>query len=81
MPGLMSPTWYGLAAPAGTSPEIVGKLAGAFATVLHSPDVKAKLASQGAEVFYLPPKQFVAYLATDGDRLRQLIKVANITGE
>ena len=37
--------------------------------------------AQGAEVFYLPPKQFVAYLADDANRLRQLIKTANITGE
>jgi tripartite-type tricarboxylate transporter receptor subunit TctC len=74
-------TWYGLSAPAGTPNEITGKLADAFATVLRLPDVKAKLASQGAEVFYLPPKQFLAYLADDANRLRQLIKTANITGE
>jgi tripartite-type tricarboxylate transporter receptor subunit TctC len=74
-------TWYGLSAPADTPNEITNKLADAFAAVLRSPDVKAKLASQGAEVFYLPPKQFVAYLADDANRLRQLIKTANITGE
>jgi tripartite-type tricarboxylate transporter receptor subunit TctC len=80
-PGFDVTTWYGLSAPAGTPPEITSKLADTFATVLRSPDVKAKLASQGAEVFYLPPKQFVAYLADDASRLRQLVKTANITGE
>jgi tripartite-type tricarboxylate transporter receptor subunit TctC len=80
-PGFDVTTWYGLSAPAGTPAEITDKLAGAFATVLGSPDVKAKLATQGAEVFYLPRKQFVAYLADDANRLRQLIKTANITGE
>ncbi len=74
-------TWYGLAAPAGTPADITDKLAEAFATVLHSPEVKAKLAMQGAEVFYLPPKQFVNYLTEDATRLKQLIKTANITGE
>jgi tripartite-type tricarboxylate transporter receptor subunit TctC len=74
-------TWFGLAAPAGTPVEVTDKLADAFATVLYAPDVKAKLATQGAEVFYLPPKQFVAYLADDANRLKQLIKTANITGE
>jgi tripartite-type tricarboxylate transporter receptor subunit TctC len=49
--------------------------------VLGSPDVKEKLATQGAEVFYLPRKQLMAYLADDANRLRQLIKTANITGE
>jgi tripartite-type tricarboxylate transporter receptor subunit TctC len=80
-PGFDVTTWYGLSAPAGTPAEITDKLASVFATVLRSPDVKAKLAAQGAEVFYLPRKQFVAYLADDANRLKQLIKTTNITGE
>jgi tripartite-type tricarboxylate transporter receptor subunit TctC len=74
-------TWYGIAVPAGTPPAIVERLAAAFEQVLGSPDVKAKLASQGAEVFYLPPKRFAAYLADDAARLTKLIKSAHITGE
>ncbi len=80
-PGFDVTTWYGLSAPAGTPAEVTDKLASAFATVLGSPDVKAKLATQGAEVFYLPRKQFMAYLTDDANRLKQLIKAANITGE
>jgi Uncharacterized protein conserved in bacteria len=45
-------TWYGIAVPAGTRPEIVTRLASTFERVLADPDVKAKLASQGAEVFF-----------------------------
>jgi tripartite-type tricarboxylate transporter receptor subunit TctC len=80
-PGFDVTTWYGLSAPAGTPAEITDKLASVFATVLRSPDVKAKLAAQGAVVFYLPRKQFLAYLADDANRLKQLIKTTNITGE
>ena len=74
-------TWYGIAVPAGTRPEIVARLASTFERVLADPDVKAKLASQGAEVFFLPPKEFVAYLADDSARLIKLMKSANIVGE
>jgi tripartite-type tricarboxylate transporter receptor subunit TctC len=74
-------TWYGIAVPTGTPPEIVDRLAAAFELVLSSPEVKSKLASQGAEVFYLPPKRFVAYLAEDAARLTKLIKSANIASE
>jgi len=74
-------TWYGIALPAGTPPATVDRLAAAFEQVLGTPDVKAKLASQGAEVFYLPPKRFLAYLADDSARLTKLIKSANIAGE
>lgn len=80
-PGFDVTTWYGIAVPAGTRPEIVTRLASTFERVLADPDVKAKLASQGAEVFFLPPKEFVAYLADDSARLIRLMKSANIVGE
>jgi tripartite-type tricarboxylate transporter receptor subunit TctC len=57
-------TWYGISAPAGTSP-----------------DVKAKLAAQGVETYYLGPKEFTAYLADDARRMGDLIKSANIKGD
>jgi hypothetical protein len=41
----------------------------------------AKLASQGAEVFHLPPKRSLAYFTEDAARLTKLIKSANIAGE
>ena len=74
-------TWYGIAVPRGTPQAIVEHVSSVFEQVLNAPDVKAKLASQGAEVFYLPPKRFVAYLADDAARLTKLIKSANIAGE
>jgi tripartite-type tricarboxylate transporter receptor subunit TctC len=80
-PGFDVTTWYGIAVPAGTRPEIVARLASTFEHVLADPDVKAKLASQGVEVFFLPPKEFVAYLADDSARLIKLMKSANIVGE
>ena len=80
-PGFDVTTWYGIAVPAGTRPEVVARLASSFEQVLHDPEVKAKLAAQGAEVFYLPPKQFAAYLADDAARLTKLMKSANIVGE
>jgi tripartite-type tricarboxylate transporter receptor subunit TctC len=80
-PGFDVTTWYGIAVPAGTRPGIVARLASTFEHVLADPEVKAKLASQGAEVFYLPPKEFVSYLADDATRLTKLMKSANIVGE
>jgi len=74
-------TWYGIAVPAGTPADVVERLAAAFEQVLGSSDVKTKLAAQGAEVFYLPPKRFLAYLTEDAARLTKLIKSANIASE
>ena len=74
-------TWYGVAAPAGTPPAIVDRLAAVLGKVLASPEIKAKFAAQGTEVFLLPPKEFAAYVQEDAKRLTDLIKSANIQGE
>ena len=71
-------TWYGIAAPAGTPQAVVDKLAAAFKKSLENPDTKAKLAKIGFATFYLPPKEFVAYLGEDEKRMSNLIKTAHI---
>jgi tripartite-type tricarboxylate transporter receptor subunit TctC len=72
-------TWYGITAPAGTPQPVIDKLSGAVAKVLSTPEVTAKLTSQGAEIFHLPPAQFAAYLQQDADRLLKVMKAAKIT--
>ena len=74
-------TWYGIAAPAGTPQAIVDRLAAAFQKSVNAPDIKAKLAAQGVETFYLGPKDFMAYLSDDAKRMSDLIKSANIKAE
>ena len=56
--GFNTVTWYGIAAPAGTPPAVVDKLAAAFEKSLASPEVKSKLAAQGVETFFLSPEGF-----------------------
>ena len=74
-------TWYGITAPAGMPPAIVDRLASVLGKALASPDIKAKFAAQGTEVFLLRPNEFAAYVQEDAGRLTALIKSANIQGE
>jgi tripartite-type tricarboxylate transporter receptor subunit TctC len=74
-------TWYGITAPAKTPPAVIDALAAALTKVLTSPDIKAKFAAQGTEIFLLQPKEFLAYVQEDAARLIGLIKSANIKGE
>ena len=74
-------TWYGIAAPAGTPQPVVDRLSAAFQKSLASPETKAKLAAVGFATFYLPPKDFLAYLDDDAKRMGDLIKTANIKAE
>ena len=50
--------WYGILAPAGTPDAIVRKINADVATILRLPEVKASLASLGAEVLVSTPEQF-----------------------
>jgi tripartite-type tricarboxylate transporter receptor subunit TctC len=79
--GFNTVTWYGVAAPAGTPPAVVEKLAAAFEKSVSSPEVKSKLAAQGVESYFLSTKDFVAYLSDDATRMSNLIKSANIQAE
>jgi tripartite-type tricarboxylate transporter receptor subunit TctC len=74
-------TWYGITAPAATPKPVLEKLTAVISKVLTSPDVVARLTSQGAEIFLLPPRDFADYLQADAARLTRLIKSANIQAE
>ena len=50
LPGFSLKTWFGLFAPAKTSPEIVQRLGREVQQVLARPDIRAKLAQQGMSV-------------------------------
>lgn len=50
--------WYGLMAPAGTPPEVVGKLHAALVEVLAMPDVKARMLDAGLDVEPSTPAAF-----------------------
>ena len=62
-------TWYGITAPAGDAEAGRRAADAVISKVLTSPDVVAKLTSQGAEIFLLPPKEFADYLQADAGRL------------
>ncbi len=49
VPGYSALQWYGLLAPAGTPQEIIDKLQAAVAEALRLPEVRERLAQDGAE--------------------------------
>ena len=56
--GFVVTQWYGLLAPAGTPRAIVAKLHTAVAAILRAPDIKERLARDGAEVVGNTPDEF-----------------------
>src|SRR5438067_2190522 len=67
--------WQGIVAPAGTTKEVVAKLAGELQTIQASADFKAQLVKFGMEPFApQSPEQFAAMIAAEQPRWAKAIK-------
>lgn len=78
LPGFDVTSWTGLLAPAKTPEPIIRRLYEAVAKITNSDDMKAFLASVGAEPALMAPKEFGAYLKEDTARWAKVVKAANL---
>lgn len=74
-------TYYSLHAPAGTAKEIITRLYAAFAKVLLTPEIKERLAADGAEVVANTPDEFSAQLKAEHARWGPLIRESGVRAE
>src|SRR3954470_16718154 len=73
--------WYGMLAPAATPREIVNRLNAELNKVVHSPDMKEKMAANGVEPLGGTPEQFRDYIRSESTRFGKVIKEAGIKAE
>jgi len=78
MPGYESTTWYSLAAPAGTPPEVLQRLRQAVHALLDSPEYQALMLAQGSEVMKLSAAETLEFVRRDFRQTDALIKSAKI---
>ncbi len=71
-------SWFGIQAPAGTSPAIVARLDQAIAEALRSPEVIERLHLGGARVTYLNPTDFRARISVESKMFGEIITKGNI---
>lgn len=72
--GFEAVTWFGVAGPAGLPKDVVAKLNGAFNKALQDPEVRMKLASQGADALGGTPEQFAKLIHDDIGRWGKIVK-------
>lgn len=77
-PGFELYQWWAILAPAGTPPEIVGRLNAAINAELATDDVRAVMAREGAEVTPGPPAVLAALISADIARWRTLVAVGGL---
>ena len=65
LPGFESGTWYAVLAPAGTPREPVARLNGEIGKLTQHPDIREKLAAQGAEALTMTPEQTAAHVRSE----------------
>ena len=81
VPGYEVSIFYGIAAPRGTPPEIVGKLNQAVNAVLADSKLQARLAELGGEPMPMTPAEFGKLVAEETEKWAKVIRAANIKPE
>jgi len=81
VPGYEWSGWYGLAAPAKTSPAIIAKLNAGQNEAIKSADFKERLAGVGAEPIGSTPEVYGAHIKTQLDKMKLAIKLAGVKAD
>ena len=81
LPGYVANAWYGLLAPAGTPTAIITKLHEEIVKILQTPDMRDRLAQQGADPVGSSPDQFGSFIQSEMAKWAKVVKDAGITAE
>ncbi len=81
LPGYDITTWFGLMAPAGTSPEIVNRLNNVIGSIVNEPEMKAYLIGQGVDPLTNTPEQFAAFIKSEVPKFAKIVQAAGIKPE
>jgi tripartite-type tricarboxylate transporter receptor subunit TctC len=73
--------WFGLMAPGGTPPAILNRLQKLIADGMRTPDMQARLKTEGADAVVNTPDQFQKLISDEIDRWSKLAKAINLKPE
>ena len=74
-------TWYGILAPAGTPRPIVSRLNAELVKIMHTPDVKERLASMATDPLTSTPEEFAAYLKQEIAKWGDVVRKSNLKAD
>jgi len=81
VPGFESGSWQGILAPKGTPEAVVQRLNAELVRAIRSPDVRARLAGQGAEVVTMTPAEQDQFFANERKRWAEVVATGGIRAE
>jgi tripartite-type tricarboxylate transporter receptor subunit TctC len=75
------PTYFGIAAPAGTPAPIVQRLSAEVKRAVNAPDVSKRLAATGLDAYGSSPDEMAHIVKTDVARFARLVQTVGIQPE
>ncbi len=81
VPGYSVISWFGVLVPAATPRELVMRLNADLARTMSAPDVRERLATDGAEPLTGTPEQFGTFLRAEIAQWTKVVKDAGIVAE
>lgn len=74
VPGYEANAWFATFVPAGTPVRLVARLNDAIVRIVDMPEVRARLAAQGAEASTSTPEELVRYTRAEMQRWQRVIR-------
>jgi tripartite-type tricarboxylate transporter receptor subunit TctC len=81
VPGSDYTLWVGMIVPAATPAPVVKRLHEEALKALNAPEVKARMASLGADVVTMEPAAFNAYIKAEMETAAQIARTANLKAQ
>jgi tripartite-type tricarboxylate transporter receptor subunit TctC len=81
LPGFEVTTWYGILAPSGTPRPIIARLNAELVKVMHSPEMKERLAGIGTDPVTSTPEEFAAYIQAEIGKWGDVIRKATLRAD
>jgi tripartite-type tricarboxylate transporter receptor subunit TctC len=74
LPGYETGSWYGIVAPAGTSPEIVNRLSTELQKIVRQPAIQERFNAEAANPIGSTPQEFAAHIQREKERWTKVVK-------
>jgi tripartite-type tricarboxylate transporter receptor subunit TctC len=81
VPGYVVVSWFGVLVPAATPRELITRLNTDVARAMGAPDIRERLAGEGAEPTVGTPEQFAAFVKAEITQWTKVIRDAGIVAE
>jgi tripartite-type tricarboxylate transporter receptor subunit TctC len=81
VPGYEASNWFGILVPAGTPPPIIDRLHQEITRALRLPELRARIAAEGADVIGSTPDELAGYMKSETEKWARVVKAAGIKPE